>query len=731
MPTLPSLLCALSASLLAVEPDATNRLDPALGLAVITIPAAQANQPWPADLEAGFRERSRLLWGTAGRIRPTTQGENEKGAYPMAFCQFLAGDAAKQAEALAFLQSEDVEAGSDHAWTGGIDLYWSFTLKGQVRKFFLFGPRLDPAYRQRMHDAMVLWTAEDPYGGFEDILLFNHTDPVVREAARARLGKAKANLDAALAGPDGERMRKDGSETDRKILAIAAGQPPGPLGDDEARWRAWWTAWSEPGWEVFEEVERLMNPQPHPRHGHGRPGAIGKDFSPAARSFRVDGRNTDNLRAMRETSLYLFAEEAGSEVVRRTAKARLLRSVRALYHTGWGEWDSENYAAHTTMPYHNLYDFAKDPEVRMLGKAALDFLYTAQALKYRKGGFGGPDKRDYGGASRQWGSSPAQLLWLWAGDTPQPPPEQHADAVHATTSAYRPPLAVRALMRKEFPTPAELLDTKPTYTSWTPGADAAPEFHETLYFGSTFQLGSCVSPGAAGDVGNVKLLADSSDGNVQYVLLNSGNRMVGKNAGDQVGQYRNLLVFLRRDGDKGIGLQLPRGVVPQPAGEGRWLISLDRCWILMHTVNLTPAEGGDGGNRRGASWSARATANGVHGLALEVGDPAAYPDQNAFSAAVAKRGMIDVSGLAQSRVVLTGSDGRTLAVTMASDGDRPRVERDGAARDWRSENDLYRPAFGDGPVSLGWKQGHLRVAAGGHVFTASVGDDGVVIFSDR
>jgi hypothetical protein len=713
--------------------DAVAANDPALGLAPIVVPAALANNPWPADLEAGLRERAMSLYSSEGRVRATNVGENEKGGYPMAFCLFLAGDATKQAEALAFLTSEDAEAGSDHAHTGGIDYYWSFTLKGQVRKYFLFGPRLGDAYKARMLAAAKLWTATDPYGGFEDVLLLDCPDAEVRAAALARLRVAKQTLDAALAGAEGERMKTSGAAADARILAIAAGQPTGDLGEDPARWRTWWTAYAEPGWEVFEEVERLMNPQPHPRYGHGQPGKIGKDFSPPARGFRVDGRNTDNLRAMRETSIYLLAEAAGSEVVRRTAKYRLIRSVRALYHTGWGEWDSENYAAHTTMPYHNLYDFAQDAEVRALGKAALDFLYTAQALKYRKGGFGGPTKRDYGGASRQWGSSPAQLLWLWAGDTPQPPHDQHADAMHAMTSAYRLPLAVRALIRKEFATPVELLDSKPTYTGWTPGADRAPEFFETMFYGSTYQLGSCVAAGTAGDVGNVKLLADTADGNVEYLLMNSGRRMVGMNDGDQVGQYRNLLIFLQRSGGQGISLQLPSGVLPLEPHDGRWIFSLQRCWVAMHAINIEGKRigGGSQGRRGGATWILEPVGPGPSGLAFEIGDPKDFADQAAFAAAVAGRSKLDLSGLAGGRAALTGTAGATLAVTLDAASNLPRVERDGVARDWTREFDLYRPAQGDGPVSLGWKTGTLTVRAGGHVFTSTVTATGAASFRDE
>jgi len=54
----------------------------------------------------------------------------------------------------------------------------------------------------------------------------------------------------------------------------------------------------------------------------------------------VDCRNTDNLRAMRETSVYLMAEETGNAATRQIYKARLERYTSTLLDIGMGEWDS-------------------------------------------------------------------------------------------------------------------------------------------------------------------------------------------------------------------------------------------------------------------------------------------------------------------------------------------------------------------------------------------------------
>jgi hypothetical protein len=252
----------------------------------------ELRNPWTPELEAEFQQRAATI--IRDFANPTSYGngygENEKGAYPRAMLDFLAGN---RKQALAFLQSEDPEA-QKHQHTEGIDYYYSFTLKGQIRKYFLFGQFLNPAYKQRMFLGAKKWTEQDPNG------------------------------------------------------------------------------------------------RPHPIYGNGD--GTGRDWDISRRGGWVDSRNTDNLRAMRETSVYLMAQETGNEETRQVYKQKIQRYVWALYHIGMGEWDSEAYMSHTFTPYLNLYDFAKDPEVKKLAKAALDWMSAAAALKYYRGGWGIGDK---------------------------------------------------------------------------------------------------------------------------------------------------------------------------------------------------------------------------------------------------------------------------------------------------------------------------------------------------
>ena len=147
---------ALGAALHLIVPDAAAADLPAPWPA-----EAKLNNPWPAEWEREYEQRARHVLDVWKTKKPggTTYGESEKALYPLAMFAFLNG---QTNQALKSLQEEDNQAKSDHAHTLGLDFYWCFTLKGQVRKYFYFGRWLDPAYKQRMFDAAKIWTEQEP-----------------------------------------------------------------------------------------------------------------------------------------------------------------------------------------------------------------------------------------------------------------------------------------------------------------------------------------------------------------------------------------------------------------------------------------------------------------------------------------------------------------------------------------------------------------------------------------
>ncbi|MGJ3253845.1 MAG: hypothetical protein ACFE0J_22335 [Elainellaceae cyanobacterium] len=587
---------------------------------------------WPPKLESGFWNRAdEAINYYLQRRYGSTAGENEKRSYPIAMFHALAGD---RQSALDFLQSEDADA-DDNRHTEGIDYYYAFTLKGQMRKYFLFNDFLNPDYRERMRQGADAWTEEDP------------------------------------------------------------------------------------------------NDRPHPNYGDGDGG---NGWGPEARGGWVDGRNTDNLRAMRETSVYLMAEETNNEAVRQLYKEKIQRYVWALYHIGMGEWDSENYHDHTFTAYLNLYDFAQDPEVKRLAKASLDWLSAAAAVKYYRGGFGGPSKRDYGEANVVFGSATARLFWHYFDDAIAPNPEPQRDAVHVITSAYRPPQAVVALAHKEFDRPTELLSTKPIYENWRPGQSDKPAYWETTFFGHTYQMGSVVSSFADGDVGPFKLMADNSQRGVDYFVANTGRGFVkpGKHAGDQIGQYQNLLIWLRPADDRPFFFQIPQTATAE-IEDGIWFFQFESTWLAVHPINLdayAPVEipDDDLAEHYAHEQTLKATTRGnsYAGFALEVGEAQSHGDYETFKQAVKSKSELDLGAIAQT-VQLTSSTNSRLQITHNPDNELPTVMRNGIEYDWLEHFDLYRLASGTSPITLGWKQGRLRVEAGGHLFETAVSDERLVI----
>ena len=613
------------------QPSSTGSSELSIGGISLKTPSDSLRNFWSAQQEGDFQARAAHI--IAHFASPKSYGngfgENEKQAYPRAMFDFLSGN---RERAIAFLQAEDPQS-ERHAHTQGIDYYYSFTLKGQIRKYFLLGQFLDPDYRQRMFEGAKKWTEKDPLT------------------------------------------------------------------------------------------------QPHPIYGMGD--GSGRDWDISRRGRWVDARNTDNLRAMRETSVYLMAEETDNEATRQRYKKKLQRYVSALYHIGMGEWDSVAYHSHTFAPYLNLYDFAQDPEVKSLAKAALDWMAAAAAVKYYQGGWGGPVKRDYGGANTAMGASAARSFWLYFGGSPLANDNPELDTLHFITSSYRPPQAVVALAQKQFQKPLELLSSKPVYETWKPGNAEAPGYWETQFFGNTFQMGTVASAFAAGDVAPFKLLADNSSRGVDFFLANTGKRWArqGKNPGDQIGQYQNLLIWLRPVDNKPFFFQFPQSAIVEIEPD-HWFIRLEKTWLAIFPINLTHCHTIEINNKRYQSnysqeQTCKAMPQGDYfaGFALEVGEARSHKTYEKFKSSIRDRSHLQLNGLSTGQIEFQGSGGQRLAFEYNFQNLLPNLKRDGKPHQWTEQFALYDSQTINGaPIALGWKQGNLQVRAGGFFFESRVPD---------
>ncbi|MGQ9564475.1 MAG: hypothetical protein ACUVQG_13160 [Thermogutta sp.] len=615
---------------------------PTIGGLALPKPPDSLRNPWPEEWELAFQARvahTISFFDSGGKGRyGTTYFESEKWSYPKAMFDFLAGN---RESALAFLQAEDADAKKWHVHTLGIDLYPCFTLKGQVRKYFLFGPFLDRDYRQRMYRAAQLWTVHDP-----------------------------------------------------------------------------------------AEV-------PHPLFGEGKGG---DGWTPEIRGFQVDRRSTDNLRIMREVAVYLFAEETGNRATQAIYREKLIDYVRSLYRNGMSEWDSENYLTHGISAWLNLYDFAKDEEMKALAKAALDWLCIAGALKYYRGGMLGPSCRDYGGGNVVFGSLSSHMLHLWFGDCPISDPRPSEDEIHAVTSAYRPPQAAVLLARKDFPRPVEMVNTKPVYAYWAvPQGRDRPRYWETLYFARTYQLGSLAADlppnGNAENCRVMSLGAFSSKRGVDYVIVQTDppGAHAAIKPNERIAQYRNVLVWMRESqpGEK-FFLQIPLHATIHMQDDTS-LIGLEKTFILVRTFRLGPWQ--KYADKTGAVyadetfWGAQSADAGLCGLVLEVGEQPEFKDLEQFRSR-SDSAFLDLTRLENEKEVFYRAiSGQTLRVKYASETTLPIIERDGTPFRPAENFDVYRALdtpLAKSPVSQMWNSGKLTVRAGGQVFSVTVSTDGKV-----
>lgn len=485
-----------------------------------------------------------------------------------------------------------------------------------------------------------------------------------------------------------------------------------------------------------------QDPLRRPHYAH-QPNTSG--WGPDAHNSWVDVRSTENLFLMRVTSVYMMAEETGNHATTAKYRQQILDYTKTLYRVGIGEWDSENYHGHSIAPLLNLYDFAKDREVKAAAKACLDFCAVAGAIKYWRGGFNGPTKRDYNHAQPFGGSAP-NSLWVWFGEHPQGKSDHwESDEVHQITSAYRPPLAAVHLARKRFEKPVEIFAAKPPYSATTKGQhDSRAEYLETQFIAHSFQMGSLTSGTSVdgGDTNGFKILAyDDEQGAVALHAAPTANPVYPGSpmykqgviaAENRVAQLENVAIWLVKDG-KSPWLWVVPDSVAVTLEKGITLLSCDRTWVAVwglgtSVVHEDPTLTETLLNEKKSRFpghkvlSARGEASKFCGLAILVGEKESHGTFAQFRTA-AKAMRINQSGLDRGRAELQTSQGKKLAMQWHDDPLQLGVIRNGVKRDL-SDYALYRSPI----VRSGWHSGTLTVNAGGETFSCYVDETGVPKF---
>lgn len=654
--------------------------------------------PWPAAMEDAFTLRKtwylHKVRAQEGTNYGTTWFESEKRGIPKALNNYVRSiglGLTEHSSARSFLQGND--AGPDTNYTSKVDLYASFTLKGQVPKYFYFGK----------------WAP----GASDQPSLYLDTSPT---------GYVNKMTNA---------MR----------------------------------VWLDAGDPVTAK---------HPAYPNG-PTSSGC-WEPVCTGVRVDRRNTDNLKLMREAAVYLFAlEAAAAEADPQQALAyreisnlyadRWREAAIAIYQGGVSEWDSPNYTPWSVGPILNMYDYAPELEspgvphptgraAKLQAKAMLDHIMTTAALKYWRGGFAGPGARDYGGVNRIYGNVSARFFGIYFGlgpvDDPQPSFE---NTIHPILSAYRPPLAVMDLAQRNFPPGVEMLLTHPRYANWTIANRDRPLYWETLFFGQHFQMATMVCE-AASDANVFALMLRSQTRGVDFISTDTASftgSNQNKRSGTQIAQYRNLAVFLRQAAGGSQYLLAPDPALNGGNGQmqvhnGVHFFLLEHNWVAVRPVNMLWEQASAVASHplslehRFSVAGQPASPAGYAALVIEVGEQGDQPWQHAdftsFKDAILAA-HVDTSDLHNGRIALQSAAGLHLVAQYSLTNDRPILTRgsDIPFNHLHPENfaqirsfvpptlsippiarrgrpvavDVYTTA---GPVELGWNHGVLSVLTG-------------------
>jgi hypothetical protein len=420
-----------------------------------------------------------------------------------------------------------------------------------------------------------------------------------------------------------------------------------------------------------------------------------------------------------------------------------------------GEWDSENYHGHSMAPLTNLYDFATDPEVKMAAKACLDWFFAAGAVKYYRGGFNGPTKRDYNHAQPFGGSAPS-MLWVMFGDCPRANEHWESDEVHLVTTAYRPPVAVVKLARKEFDRPVEILSAKPSYSATTSfKTESKPEYLETQYIANSYQMGSltCGTLPGKSDVNGFKILVyDEKEGARALQAVPGpdpdypGSPMYREekvSAANRVAQYRNLAIWLVRDGKSPWLWVIPQ-TVKVSRERGVTFLECDRTWVAVRPLGgselaedaaMTEKVSTGKKTRFPSHKVLKASGRGgaFCGIAVEVGEKESHSSFAEFRRK-ALAAEVDTAKLAQGVVQYKAADGKWLGFHWQDDPFDLGVWRNGTRHDLAEHaRYLYKNADGiwaGGPIHSAWGGGTLYVEAGGEAFACRVDSGGRVTFAN-
>lgn len=433
------------------------------------------------------------------------------------------------------------------------------------------------------------------------------------------------------------------------------------------------------------------------------------DEQAARYSAYLNGTGTENHRTMWMTSanvLPLFLESGRlahqtKEGALAKAKEQLRAYVKGLYAAGQGEWDSSTYLMFDINGMLNIYDFAADPETRLIARAALDWLVAGYALKYRDGVYTAPNQRGFAGGPAE--SISDQTGWLWWGGNAEPSADAMRNwlyTIHPATSAWRPNRVLTRIARKEAkPLPAEHRNTKPNYWYGKNEPPTPGMYRETVFSGRHHTLGSLWN-GWGGQITRFQWIASGPKGGIVFtgghpteLKYRDGNGKYEQSA--QVGgAWVSVVRLPEAEPVRHLFFSLPDGAEATAAGK-RWLIRAGEAFALLTPIGGEAVRGETELTPKQIEENAKAEAKGESpkhvrrpvlrvegrnvGWVIETSDREEFASAEAFLAAVESKARLDLAKWdSAGEVTYTTRTGKRIELAYQEGKESPRVRVDGA-----------------------------------------------------
>ncbi|MGB3508546.1 MAG: hypothetical protein WBA93_04765 [Microcoleaceae cyanobacterium] len=278
-----------------------------------------------------------------------------------------------------------------------------------------------------------------------------------------------------------------------------------------------------------------------------------------------------------------------------TNEAWLRSELNKFLTIGQGEFHSSTYYGYSIGGLLNLYDFARNPELKELAKGLLDWYATNMALRLSWGTAGGAESRGFD--RNTWNSGLTSVAWMWWGNGTEAAEKMRDGnarlALPAALSTYRPPEHLRALARKEVPLPFRLRASHPVYYSYSQGN----HLWETLYITEDYSLGTLLEPARSYQVkgtiraqyATYKLVARDPQGMNNAVVSLAGTyhgpQATGRSPGDQYVQEGGSVIFQLILNDRDLVAGVPgRSHLVLPKRYGEPLRYKD--WYIWRVENI-------------------------------------------------------------------------------------------------------------------------------------------------